>query len=553
MAKTTYDIDATKAVRSLKDLENQLDKIEDAADDSGKKLTKAEKAAQSLAKQADPTKRHAAEYEKLAKAVKGGKLELKDAAVLADRYDAKLARAGQSSKGAFGPLALAQIGGMVGGFTSLSAAAALYTKELDAQQNLFDKRVATQLTVDQSRAVVRRNLSGSSDAEIKDVASTAIQIADKTGISEVFINQALADSLSASGVNIPASKKAVRAAARISPDTPEDIKQIAGTLLDLSKVTKTNDGLANLGYLSAVGAAGRVVDAKAQATNIAPGIIGTLPFGGNAKDSGSLFAALSNAGADSQGQLTGTAIIQFARQIEAFDKKTAAFDSDTLGGRVSALQGNQKLAEAFLSKASFAGKAVGPIRQLLTDAKSNAALQYAANLKDLPELEGLSARGQRAIDVLSIANPLQVTAQRGRTLSRFAEGLQAQRASDQLSTAEIDNVKVILQELGGTALGTDAGLFLSRLDGDGITTSEVQGSLRSRAKGLRRSHIVRDGFDDPTSTLVPASREDIATANTLGLLADKLDTLIGVTERSAAAAEQSAAAINEAPINPQQE
>lgn len=232
--------------------------------------------------------------------------------------------------GAFGPAALTKIGAFVGGVVSVRSALALVTKELEAQQDRFDELTETQITLDQSRAGVRRNLVGASSETIENIQGQATALSDLSGISEIQINRALADALSASGGKIAASVDAVTEAASFSRDTPESISLIAGTLLDLAKATGTDDAKVNLGFLATLGSAGRVVDPKLQASNLAPGVIGTLAFGGDANTSAAALAALTNAGADATGARSATSIVSLAKQLQEFDESKEGFDNPKL-------------------------------------------------------------------------------------------------------------------------------------------------------------------------------------------------------------------------------
>ncbi|MEO1496202.1 MAG: hypothetical protein AAFV43_03535 [Planctomycetota bacterium] len=535
MAKHTIDADASGAVRAAADLERAYKKVDDGVVSTVKGLTKAEKQAKRFAEQSDPTKRYERQMLQLAEAVKKGGLEFDDAQRNAERFGRQLDKANRSGERSFDGMVL-KLGKITAGLLSATEIASQVRRELEAQQVLIDKRVATQVTVDQSRAGVRRNLAGESDATISRVQSAAVSIADQVGISETYVNQGLETAISASGGQIETSIQATRLAAQFNADTPANIGRTAGTLLDLAKVTGTNDPRINLGYLSFIGAAGRVVDVQNQTTNIAPGVIGTLAFGGNARDSGALFAALTNAGADTTGARTGTSLINLSRRLQVFDRQNDAFDGLTVGDRIRALQNSSGLRREFLEKNTFDSGSDGLIRELLSDPESNVAKLYAANLLAIPDNQSLGARGDRAIEVLGVANPLQQVAQRGRLIGRLAEGLQVRRASAQLSSSEIEDVKTILQELGASRLGVDAGTFISRLDGDGVTTSEVQRTLRGRARNLRRGSSFSVAPDGLSITPI-SSPTDLEAADALMAVAERLDKLIGFSERTAYATE----------------
>lgn len=120
--RDTYELDATQASRAVADLDARLDKMGDASEKAGKKLTKAERAAARLAKQADPQKKYNDQMDKLAVAVNKGGLEMNDARALAQRYGTQLERTGSAGKRAFGSQAAAALSTYTAQMLSLQAA-----------------------------------------------------------------------------------------------------------------------------------------------------------------------------------------------------------------------------------------------------------------------------------------------------------------------------------------------------------------------------------------------------------------------------------------------
>lgn len=430
-------------------------------------------------------------------------LERERAAV--DRVGEATENVGDKTDGAFGAGALKKLGAFAAGALSIQAGIGLVKKELDAVQDVIDKSVARQISVDQSRAVVRRNLGGASNEDIKRVQDAATFIADETGVSETFINQGIAEAISASGGNIASSIKAVSDAAKFAADSPTDIGMIAGALLDLAKATGTDDARTNLGYLSAIGVQGRVADVKQQAANLAPGVIGTLAYGGNYRESGAALAAISNASADASGAPSGTAVIQLANQLKAFDEAVDSFDGASIGGRIAALQQDQKLAQQFLADASFEGKSAGVIRQLLTDQTSVAAREYQNSLKAIPGIDGLRERGDRSIEVLDVENTAALTARRERAIARATEKVLTAETEDSLSSTEIENVKAQLQKVG-KAYRTEADLtlFTQTLDFDGVSGDEAAKTIRDRGTQMMASTFVANPYGGTGIYLPPA-------------------------------------------------
>lgn len=359
-----------------------------------------------------------------------------------------------ASTAAFGEASLARLGQFVLGLVGVQKAVGAIGGEIQAQQELADRQAATQLSVAQSRNVVRRNLVSKSEAERKYVAQQALAIQASSGVSEQAVNAGLASALSSSGGRIGPSVKATSVTAQFLQDRPNDIGLVAGTLLDLQKVTGTDDARVNLGLLSRIGELGRVVDPGLQAENIAPALIGAQSFGGTARGSGALFAGLTSAAGDTQGRRTGTAVIALAQQLRDFDgfagvgTQSAAdrfnganslvgkglavlgtlrdealstgYRNATLTGRIKLLQDNPEIARAFLGDASFEKKTVGPIEDLLLRPDSVAAQEFDRNLGLIPENPGLRIAGEKALGVFA-GNTLEARARTNRAITNAAD------------------------------------------------------------------------------------------------------------------------------------
>jgi hypothetical protein len=413
-----------------------------------------------------------------------------------------------------------KLAGVAAGFLSAQQAAKLITDELRAQQELIDKRTATQLTVGGSRNVLLRNLIGN-EPLIGSTLAEAKQIANLTGVSEIAINQGLAQTISATGANVPLSIDLTRTAAQFLKDQPAAIGTFAGTLADLTRVTGSQDPMVQLGLLAKVGQLSRVADPKAQAENIAPALIGTMAFGGDATSSGALFAALTGGSADKMGATTGTALIGLAQQLEAFALGKDAWKDlggnmtlapQSFGGRIGLLQQNPEWARKFLDHSSFEKKLEGPIRQLLTDPTSQVARDYQSNLKAFPDQAGLRAAGQGALDVFRF-NKLENVAEFDRRLSSTLETLQTQRPSDRLTTEQLETLATIMQEAGQGNLQTRFSLLKERVAGGGtVRSSDVTRLLEDQAAALERGPVwdnwqAGDAGPDRPIVLAPTQAE----------------------------------------------
>lgn len=401
-----------------------------------------------------------AQAETLRKAVANTKLskaERDQAALALGRVETKIRSIGSQSDKAKGKLKEAFGGGasaLFGSFVTVAGAAAaavgatikVVTDELRAAQELANKAAATQISVAASRNVVIRNLPGASDQQIQAVLAENERLAGEVGVSERAINQARASALSASGGNVSASLEATKIASLFLADRPAEIGDFAGSLLDLAKVTGTTDGATNLGLLSAVGGLSRITSQQQQAQSIPSALIGAREFGFTTSEAAALFSTITTSSGDLTGKTAGTATIQLAKQLEAFN--AGGLQGKTTGEKLRALQSDRELANAFLSDASFETKSLGPIRALLTNAASDAAKSFASNLKAIPEVEGLRARGQQALSAFD-NNTLEGRARLGRALDSAVEQGEVAARKDILSEDEVSKIESILQRQGG--------------------------------------------------------------------------------------------------------
>lgn len=390
---------------------------------------------------------------------------------------------------------------------SIHTAVRAITAELQAQQSIIDARVQTQLTVSEARNRLLRNVDPKDAA---GVLKSATDIANETGLSEVAVLGGLEAAVSSTSGNIPLSTKLVRTASKYLRDRPGDIGGFSGTMADLTRVTQSESPEVQLGLLKRIGGLSRITSAELQAKNIAPALIGMREFGGDARTGGALFAALTTGGADVTGERTGTASIQLAAQLaEAAEGEKAFAKTDAFKGlsgldlrrRITALQSDPELAQAFLSKASFEKKVLGPIRALLLDPSSATARDFAANLDKIPSNQGLAKIGQETMQMFQQYNALEPVAERGRRLGRAVEGLQTRRAEDRLSVTELEQLRTIALETGSTSLGAKFTEFRDRATGGlGVSVGEAIEQIESRLDELEHP-TRRDIFAPSQSNL----------------------------------------------------
>jgi len=371
--------------------------------------------------------------------------------------------AGRATDDAFGSKAAGMVrnlatglmgaGGLYAGFRAIRA-------ELEQIAQLQDRAFQTHTTLASAQQDVIRNLQGVPEDQAKQFLADVRGVAADTRVKEKHLLAGAASALSASGQDLPASLKAVTQAARFLPDKPGDIGLLAGSLLDMAKITGTTDAAVNQGYLSAIAAQSRLVDPAAQARNIPPALIGMRQFGATSREAAAAFATQTVQAGDIKGEMSGTAVISMAEQLEEFfvqDKKVQRlnrrFGIDpmalTMGQRIEGLWANPEMAARFMEGASFEKKALGPIRSLLTQPGGEAAEAYRRTLGAIPEPE--AARGL-ALDAVArrYLSPYEPAAEVGRIFGVASEQLLAGNQPAAIGGAVRQGLVPALRDAGAT-------------------------------------------------------------------------------------------------------
>lgn len=254
--------------------------------------------------------------------------------------------------------------------------------DLEAQQ-----KKARDLTISQadSQRDALINLGPVSQKVREKFLSDMKKLAEDTKVPLAQLYSAASAGLSASGGNLQATLGAVGTAAKVSPHSAEQLQAVANALLHMSKATKTEDPMKNLGFLLGVGQQAAVTDPGKIASNLSAGVIGVTGYGGTAQEAGAIVAALTQGMADPEGQTSSTAAINLAKKLDEFfptedtykwetDKKTGAVEKvlDRKGTglqspteKILYLREHEDERRRFLSEASFEAKAQIPVEQLL--------------------------------------------------------------------------------------------------------------------------------------------------------------------------------------------
>lgn len=390
--------------------------------------------------------------------------------------------AGRSLAKAFGNEALGYLTRWAGPAGIVAGAMGTITSEMRSQFDLIDKTASIKMGLSASRNVVLRNLPGVDDATRKAILEENQNLASSTGVSEVFINQARAEALSASAGNRVASLEAVRGSAQFLFDRPSDIGGFAGSLLDLSKVTGTTDADVNIGLLTQVAGLSRVSDARKQATSIPGALIGMRDMGFSTAESAAIYAALTEFAADLTGDSSGTASIDFAKQLRKFT--AGGTEGMTPGQKLAALQNDPDLRSQFLANFSAETKKLAPLEKLL-DPASPVAQRVAENIGKVGDNESLRRQGADAIRGLSV-NELNRQSRSESSLKTLSEQLAALDPTSNLTLDAREDLTRILKQVGRSNLGANVSTALARFGDDsiGLSVDEADNLIGSVASDL---------------------------------------------------------------------
>lgn len=345
-----------------------------------------------------------------------------------DRATLSMRKLGQAFTSAFGGFGLASL---------MSQAISSFTSDIQRLETVLTQFVDARKTLSSARKDLIRNMAGSTTEERAAAIRASDEIAAETHTERRVVTSAMAEAMSASGGNFALSRDAVRLAAKLYPDRPAEIAQVAGQMIDLAPVTGTNDAATNAGLLMRTAATSRVVDPRAQATSIGPAIIGQDAQGSTYRGASSMFSALTAATGDLTGRTSGTAAINLAKQLNNFEitdpvtglKSMPLAGFQTTHERIQALWNNPELAQQFMDQASFMAKSQGPILKLLTDRNSTVAKSYRQFYESFPSLEELASLPGNTIADFSAADSLERT---------DAYDRQASSSSDRLQTSGND-------------------------------------------------------------------------------------------------------------------
>ena len=428
-----------------------------------------------------------------------------------------LEKAGNKGKDSFQKAGNALTGGiskaitMITGAGGLLAVVKLVSDEFRNMQEMQTKMADVQVTLDTARQNLIWNMAGQED-KVKGTIESLKKLAAETGVTETTLTSAMATAVSAGGDPQGLGFDAVRAAARLRPSAPEDIPMITGSILDLAKLTGSQDAMTNAGLLRYVGKEARITDPMAQAMNIPAALIGTGLAGASTQESAALFGTITKQAADPVGRKSGTAAISLAVQMKEFfegapekaeefqakmdKKRKRKWDADVseerramkfwesvpetegFGERLDILQQNPTVRKEFLKTASFQAKTGEVVKALISDPESITAKEYKGILGRMPtDMSGMAAVAEEAITAQGLSD-LNVVSGFGRDFRSMRELVQTVNPFQGLWGQVHKELPETLQAAGMSALGQR----ISKLGTAFSSYSDVSGAL-GKARG----------------------------------------------------------------------
>lgn len=228
----------------------------------------------------------------------------------------------QSSEGMFRSIgagfarAAASTLGFAGGLRLAHQAVGLLRKEYDELLKRQGAAENFQTGVAGAQRAALRNLG--TDLSAKELQSTVGQIAGETGADQATLYNAAAGVLSARGkFSSQEALGQLAAVTRLDPTmAPQDLQSLAGGTLDIRKAFGGTAEQAIGGVLIGQQTA-RVEETGQYARNIVPALIGLKNFGQEFREASALVSAITQQSADVEGARSGTASIQFAKEVTA--------------------------------------------------------------------------------------------------------------------------------------------------------------------------------------------------------------------------------------------
>lgn len=410
MVKLRFETDLANSLKAGADLTAAFERVGKTVTNAAKEMKALEAAAKRVVDQnLSPQEKYNQKLDTMAKAVKAGKMSMEEAEKTAGRLREQLDKTGKSHDGAFGSAAIGSLKSYLTGMLSIGTALAVVRSEIDAAKAASEKTAQAQLTAAGARDILKRNIGVLGKEKARAFEARGEALASELVLPQAIVDKSLAEAFSASGGDVEATFSRVRLAGQFLKTQPEAISAFAGSLGDISKATGDPNNMRNLGFLMTIGAMSRLSDQAQMAKNIPASLASAKTFGANAEQGGALFAALSVAAADFEGDVTKTATITSNEALSKFfnekvkKHKFKADAVDTFGERLALLWSDPKLAKEFVGNGGEGfGRAQtrGPLIEFYSNPNSEIAKKYRENLAGFGTAAQQAAIGKDTIDYL---------------------------------------------------------------------------------------------------------------------------------------------------------
>lgn len=348
-----------------------------------------------------------------------------------------------------------QLASLAAGWASIGQAIGITTDALARQSEQQQKNLDVNLQL----AVQQQSLLLNAGKDFPSLLPQLRSIQEETNVSQIPLTAAASFAVSSKGElsNVQAMD-AVRAAARMSPNKPEDIQVFTQAALSMMNAIGPGEVTPEeaLGFAQAAAARAATAEPAQFFTNVSPvAFAGTIQDPTNkrrgAREAAALMTMFTGRG-DPEGTISSTASINYMGKIaEFFKTQTMVEDPQSLFGRLGMLQQDESLREAFIAGGGLKGKLAGRVRT------------QAINLLDpnSPEAAALQAIGE---DIQISAAPYQQrvgmmeTATPSLRLAAGQRGISSAAEEFRLAHPGL-GAQGLAREAVATALGEATGFF----------------------------------------------------------------------------------------------
>lgn len=299
------------------------------------------------------------------------------------------------------------------GYLSVASAIALVNAQLEKTNRLNAEAKAGQMTVADAQAKLMRNMGSLSPKQRAEVISNTKAMATKNKQDEAETTLAVSEAFSA-GATPAQALAAVNAAQKLVPERGAlgERQTVTGAILDVAKLTKSDDAMANAGLIQAMGEKARVSSIEMTTKNLVPALGAMQAIGGGTpQENAAILAALTQVG-DTTGAISGTAGTRLAMEMmEAYpEKDTPIFDATgkrkgmragtglkTNLERLRRIQSTKETREKFLGTAKFEAGAIGGIMGLVGGPGTPTGRALEENLVDMPATDKAAEFAQNIV------------------------------------------------------------------------------------------------------------------------------------------------------------